>query len=208
MTNYRIDPTTKTIHRDGESLDPWALTWSPAAAPKSAEPATARQAVRALFSGPALVRRVPVGVIGPRDASPEQLATAEALGRALAQTGLQMLCGGRDGVMQAVCKGNFEAGGQPMALLPGEHWTEANPYVTTPLATGIGPVRNALIARSCFALIAVGGGYGTTTEMAYGLHFDKPVLALAGAPRLDGAHYLDTVEQAVEMVCHYFLAQR
>ena len=63
----------------------------------------------------------------------------------------------------------------------------ASPHVTVPLATGIGPVRNALIARACPVLIAVGGGYGTLSEIAYGLHFDKLVLTIADAPVVDGA---------------------
>ena len=126
-------------------------------------------------------------MIGPREPVGDQEATAAAVGAAIASLGLVLLTGGKGGVMAAASRGAAENGGLVLGYVPDEDWRMANPHVTVPLATGIGPVRNALIARACPVLIAVGGGYGTLSEIAYGLHFDKLVLTIADAPVVDGA---------------------
>lgn len=130
--------------------------------------------------------RVPVGILGGRKASEEQLADALELGRLIAQMGLVLICGGRQGVMEAACKGAAEAGGICVGLLPDETPGTANPYVTIPLATGIGVARNAILTRAALCLVAVGGGYGTLSEIAFGLQFGKKVLGLSGAPNIPG----------------------
>lgn len=130
--------------------------------------------------------RIPVGILGGRNASEEQLADALELGTLIAQMGLTLICGGRQGVMEAACKGAAEAGGICVGLLPDETPDKANPYVTIPLATGIGAARNAVIARAALCLVAVGGGYGTISEIAFGLQFKKKVLGLSGAPNIPG----------------------
>ena len=89
--------------------------------------------------------------------------------------------------------------------MPDEEWSAANPYVAIPLATGIGPARNAIIARAAEVLIAVGGGYGTLSEMAYGLHFDRLVLTLGDAPAVPGAIACASVEEALDRACHRLL---
>lgn len=145
--------------------------------------------------------RAPVGVVGPRSASANQLETAEALGAGLAGLGLTVLCGGREGVMEAVCRGVARVGGLSVGLLPDDSWTAANPYVTLPLATGLGVARNAVIARAAVCLLAVGGGYGTTSEMAFALQFGRPVLALDDAPDLPGVVRVGSVDQALTVLC-------
>ena len=89
------------------------------------------------------------------------MRTAEEIGRELTGLGLQLLTSGKSGVMEAASKGALEAGDLPVGILPDEDWTAANPYVAVPIATGLGPARNAVIARVCEVLIAVGGEYGT-----------------------------------------------
>src|SRR5690606_33257175 len=95
----------------------------------------------------------------------DELRMAERMGAEIARLGLQLLCGGKNGVMEAASKGCLEAGGLPIGLLPDEEWTAANPYVAIPIPSGIGPARNAIIARGCQVLIAIGGGHGTLSEM-------------------------------------------
>lgn len=192
--------------RDGRPFDPWTLCWAdrPDAPPDAGSPVAPDEAVRHLFHRPG-ARRVPVAVIGPREASAAEVETAHALGRALAEHGLQLLCGGKSGVMEAVCRGALEAGGQPIGLLPDEEWSAANRFVAIPIATGIGPARNAIIGRAALVLIAVGGGYGTITEMAYGLHFDRLVLGLCGAPAVPGAVVCADVAEALERTCRRLL---
>lgn len=199
---YVLSRSTRALRSGSLAFDAWALRWAPADGGTAADAreVTAREAVRWLTAEGG-ARRLPVGVIGPKVATPRQVAVAEELGRLLGEVGLTVLCGGKSGVMEGVCKGNLAAGGLPIGMLPDDDWTLANPYVAIPLATGIGVARNAVIARAAFAMIAVGGEFGTLTEMAYGRHFDKLVVGLEGAPQVPGAVYCDTVGEAVDLVC-------
>jgi len=109
--------SAKALYGDAGCFDPWKLCWTPQASgmPADAVAVAPRDAV-ALLARAGLMRRVPAAVIGPRDAKPEEQATAEALGKGIGALGLQLLCGGKGGVMEAVCKGCLEAGGLPIGL--------------------------------------------------------------------------------------------
>lgn len=179
----------------------WVESGSGDAPAASLEPLSPEAAVLWLQRDSGRPLRAPVGVVGPRSASAKQLAMAEALGAGLAGLGLTVLCGGREGVMEAVCRGVAGAGGLSVGLLPDDSWTAANPYVTLPLATGLGVARNAVVARAAVLLVAVGGGYGTTSEMAFALQFGRPVLGLDDAPDLPGVTRLASVEQALTFLC-------
>ncbi|HKP67396.1 MAG TPA: hypothetical protein VJX31_12270, partial [Casimicrobiaceae bacterium] len=100
--------------------------------------------------------RIPIGVIGPRDASAAQLKAAVSVGELLAECGFVVVCGGRQGVMDAVCEGVARNGGLSIGLLPETDPSHANPFVSIALATGIGEARNALIARASLCLVAIG----------------------------------------------------
>ncbi|MDH2329069.1 TIGR00725 family protein [Cereibacter sp. SYSU M97828] len=191
------------LHMGTTSLDPWAWRWIPSDSPRSAVEVSATDAVAKVMGRKA--RRIPIGVIGPKEATEEEYATAESLGSGLARLGVQMLCGGRSGVMEAACKGNLQNGGSPIGLLPTEEWDSCNPYVAIPIATGIGPARNAIIARGCTVLIAVGGGYGTLSEIAYGLHFDRLVLTLGNAPFAAGTLPCADVDDALARMARHLL---
>lgn len=149
--------------------------------------------------------RIPVGVLGGRKASQEQLADALELGTLIARMGLVMICGGRQGVMEAVCKGASEAGGICVGLLPDENPGTANPYVTIPLATGIGVARNAILPRTALCLVALGGGYGTLSEIAFGLQFEKKVLGLSGAPNIPGVLPCRSPQEAAAQIARVVL---
>ncbi|MDQ0317470.1 TIGR00725 family protein [Amorphus orientalis] len=192
------------LWRESERFDPWAQTWVAGTAPADLAPVSAREALRMVMTGNR-VRRIPVGVIGPREPGGRQKEIAYELGRALGEIGVQMMCGGKTGVMEAACRGNLEAGGQPIGLLPEGDWTEANPYVAIPIATGIGPARNAILARACTALIAVGGGYGTLSEIAYGLQWERLVMTLEGAPEVAGAVACSDVDAAIDRLAGHLL---
>ena len=189
-------------------FDPWALSWQPAQRPADATPVAPLAALRLLAANGGM-RRVPIGIIGPKVAADAEIALAERLGGELARLGLQLLCGGKNGVMEAACKGCLEAGGLPIGLLPDDEWTAANTYCAIPIPSGIGPARNAIIARGCQLLIAIGGGHGTLSEMALGLHFDRPVLALGNAPYVEGATLCASADEALEwMAAHLLRRQR
>ncbi len=144
--------------------------------------------------------RVPIGVIGPRDATLAQLAAALHAGELLADCGFVVVCGGRQGVMQSVCEGVKRVGGVSIGLLPDPDPSHANPFVTVALATGIGEARNALIARASFCIIAIGDSYGTLSEVALGLQFGKLVIGLEGAALVGGVVHVADARSAVEMV--------
>ena len=150
--------------------------------------------------------RIPIGVIGPREALPAQLAIAEEVGRSLAQIGYAVICGGRQGVMEAVCRGVSSAGGTTIGILPDADPSFANPYVSIVIATGIGEARNALIARAAFCLVAIGDSFGTLSEVAFGRQFGKLVLGIEGAARVEGVVHVTDVGAALREIAFVALA--
>ncbi len=119
-----------------------------------------------------------IAVIGGSSPASEEVSLAQDVGRALGEAGAVLICGGRGGVMEAACRGAKEAGGTTIGILPGPDASEANAYVDIPIVTGIGDARNAIIARTAEVAIAVGGSYGTLSEIALTLGFDTPVIGL------------------------------
>jgi uncharacterized protein (TIGR00725 family) len=137
-------------------------------------------------------------VVGPGDASPEQQAVAAEVGRLLALRGAVIVCGGLGGVMEAACRGASGEGGLAVGILPGLDRGAANPHVSVAVATGLGEARNALVVRAADALIAVGGAYGTLSEIALALKAGKPVIGL-GTWEIDGVERAEGPESAVEL---------
>jgi uncharacterized protein (TIGR00725 family) len=123
-------------------------------------------------------RRPIIGVIGEGDCSRELYEIAEEVGRLIAARGAAVVCGGLRGVMEAVCRGAAIAGGTTIGILPGTDRSDANPYVTFPLPTGMGEARNVLVVRASDALIAIGGRYGTLSEIALTLKLGKPLVGI------------------------------
>ena len=119
-----------------------------------------------------------VAVVGRSDAGAEERELAEGVGRGLAEGGAVVVCGGLGGVMEAACAGARSAGGRTVGILPGLDRGEANPHVEVAIPTGLGEARNALVVRAADALVAVGGGYGTLSEVALALKTGKPVIGL------------------------------
>ena len=131
-----------------------------------------------------------IAVIGKGDGcSAEAYALAEAVGREVARRGHVVVCGGLNGVMEAACKGAKSEGGDTIGILPGEDPRGANPYVDTPIATGMGYARNAIIVLTAEAAIAIHGEYGTLSEIALARGYDRPVVGLRSwsLTRPDGA---------------------
>jgi len=119
-----------------------------------------------------------VAVIGSASCTPAEEKTAETVGRLLAEAGVTLVCGGRGGVMAAACRGAKSAGGLTVGILPGIDRNEANPWVDVPIVSGLGEARNALVVRSAGAVIAVGGGYGTLSEIGFALKWGIGVVGL------------------------------
>ena len=119
-----------------------------------------------------------IAVIGDSSCSPEEAKLAESVGELLAQRGATIVCGGLGGVMEAVCRGAKSKGGLTVGILPGKNSSMANPWVDIPVVTGIGEARNVAVVKSAQAVIAIGGGYGTLSEIAYALKSNIPVIGL------------------------------
>jgi uncharacterized protein (TIGR00725 family) len=138
-----------------------------------------------------------VAVVGPGEATPAQEASAEEVGRALAARGAVLVCGGHGGVMAAACKGAREAGGLTIGILPGTDRRAANEWVAVAIPTGLGELRNGLIVRAADAVVAVGGAYGTLSEVALALKTGVPVVGL-DTWQIDGVEQVDSAEEAVQ----------
>ncbi len=146
-----------------------------------------------------------IAVVGDGQCDAATAAEAEAVGRALAERGATVVCGGLGGVMEAACRGAKSAGGLTVGILPGTDRHAANPWVDIPIVTGLGQARNLLVVLTGQAVVAVHGGYGTLSEIAHALKAGIPVvglgtwkLAKAGQPT-DVIHRASTPEEAAEL---------
>ena len=149
-----------------------------------------------------------ISVIGNSQASPQAEAQAEQVGYELAKRGAMVACGGLTSVMEAVCRGAKSAGGTTIGILPGVDCKEANPWVDIPICTNIGYARNVIVVLTGRAVIAVGGAYGTLSEIAHALGMGVPVIGLeTWAFSRDGTEDrgmivakdpVDAVEKAIE----------
>lgn len=120
-----------------------------------------------------------IGVIGGSSCTAKQAEAARKVGSLIAQGGGILVCGGMGGVMEAACRGAIEHGGITVGILPGGSAREGNRYLTVPVATGMGYARNALVVMSSQAIIAIGGRYGTLSELAYAAQYGLPVFGLS-----------------------------
>jgi hypothetical protein len=119
-----------------------------------------------------------VGVLGGGEESARILTLAAELGAQVALRGWWLVSGGLGGVMNAACRGAREAGGHTIGILPGTDRRAANPWVEIPIVTGMADARNVLIVRTAHVCVAVGGAFGTLSEIAFCLKFGTPILAL------------------------------
>jgi uncharacterized protein (TIGR00725 family) len=119
-----------------------------------------------------------IAVIGDSSCSPEEAKSAETVGELLAQQSITVICGGLGGVMEAVCRGAKSKGGLTVGILPGEDPSAGNPWTDVPVVTGTGEARNVAVVKSSQAVIAIGGRYGTLSEIAYALKSGIPVIGL------------------------------
>ena len=154
-----------------------------------------------------------IAVVGPgRDAAADELTDAEQAGAAIAEAGAVLVCGGLGGVMEAACRGARSRAGVTVGILPGTDRADANGWVEVALPTGLGEARNALVVRAADALVAIGGGWGTLSEIALALRTGVPVIgvrtwepARAGRPVTDIVGTTDgrtAVEEALRRAGH------
>ncbi|MFL5899874.1 MAG: TIGR00725 family protein [Solirubrobacterales bacterium] len=150
-----------------------------------------------------------VAVVGGGKCEPgsEAVVLAEEVGKRLADAGVTLVCGGLTGVMEAACRGAIQAGGAAIGIVPGNSGEEANPYCTHVVATGIGHARNLAVVSSGEVVIAIGGEWGTLSEIGFARAIDRPVIALRswamnGRERMEDAPGVvpaETAREAVEL---------
>jgi uncharacterized protein (TIGR00725 family) len=155
-------------------------------------------------------RLIFIGVIGGSEVPPRTAALAEEVGREIARRGAVLVCGGLGGVMESACRGAAAEGGLTIGILPGEDRRAANPFVRVPIVTGMGYARNVAVVRSCQAIIAIDGSYGTLSEISHALQSGIPVIGLntwslardgrADTTIIPAASAADAVDIAVSLV--------
>ncbi len=146
-----------------------------------------------------------VSVIGGGDCEAAEQALAEEVGRLLARQGATLVCGGLGGVMEAAARGAKQAGGTTIGILPGHDRLAANPYLDHVLTTGMGHARNLAVVSSGDAVIAIGGGCGTLSEIGLAAKIGRPVVILGGwrleNPRgAAGIFYASTASEALALI--------
>jgi uncharacterized protein (TIGR00725 family) len=119
-----------------------------------------------------------IGVIGESATDRYGSETAFEVGRLIAGAGAVLVCGGMSGIMEHAARGAKSAGGTTIGILPGSGRDEANKYIDIAIPTGLGEARNLIVVRSSDAIVAIGGQYGTLSEIAFALRFQKPVVGL------------------------------
>lgn len=146
-----------------------------------------------------------IAVLGPHDANAAERKLGRSVGAAIARHGAILICGGLGGMMEAAAQGARDEGGRTIGILPGDDAKAANKHIEIPLPTGLGPIRNAVIVRASDAVIAIRGGYGTLSEIAFALRLRVPVVGLqtwsvAKDGQTDpGIHVAGNPEEAVEL---------
>lgn len=139
-----------------------------------------------------------IGVVGEGVCTRATARVAEHVGAAIAQAGAVLFCGGRTGVMEAASRGAARAGGTVVGVLPGFSRADGNRWVTIPVVTGMDQARNVVLVRSCDAVIAVGGSYGTLSEIALALKAGKRVVGL-GTWEIEGVRVAADAREAVAL---------
>jgi len=127
-------------------------------------------------------RRRFIAIIGGSECTAEEARLAEEVGRELARKGAVLVCGGMSGVMEAACRGASAEGGLTIGILPGDSRQMANPYVQIPIVTNLGEARNVIVVKSAEAVIAVGGSYGTLSEIGHPGHRPEYLVAVTKRP--------------------------
>lgn len=146
-----------------------------------------------------------ISVIGGGSCEPREEALAEEVGRLVAQKGATLVCGGLGGVMEAAARGAKSAGGTTIGILPDHDRSQANHYLDHVITTGVGHARNLAVVSSGDAVIAVGGGYGTLSEIGLAAKIGRPVV-IVGGWRLEGGEdtsgilYASSAQEALSLV--------
>lgn len=140
-----------------------------------------------------------LGVIGAGDASNNEQEIAEAVGAEIARRGLTLVCGAMGGVMEAACRGAKSEGGLTIGIVPGDSKDDCNLYVDIPVVTAMSHARNVIVVRSSDAVIAIGGSFGTLSEIAFALRLEIPIVGINTWDVSTEIRRAETPKEAVDM---------
>ncbi len=153
-----------------------------------------------------------IGICGAGTCDEATAALAEDVGRAIAERGAWLVCGGLGGVMEAACRGAAQHGGFTIGVLPTDDATAANPHVHLAIPTGMGHARNVILVQTAHVIIAISGGYGTLSEIAIARKNGRHVVGLQTwdlGTSSEGHHHIhsvstasDAVSRALELCSH------
>lgn len=147
-----------------------------------------------------------IGVIGASSANADDYSQAYEVGKLIALNKCVLLCGGMGGVMEAACKGAKSENGSTIGILPGESPKAANEFVDFPVVTGLGEARNIIVVRSSQVIIAVGGGFGTLSELAFALKLNIPVIGINTWNVSERIHKTHSAKEAVTKAIEFLAA--
>lgn len=144
-------------------------------------------------------KKLIIGIIGGSQCPSKIEKIAYTTGREVAQRGHILICGGMSGVMASACRGAKSDGGITIGILPGKDKSEANPSVDIPIVTAMSHARNAIIVRTADALIAIGGKYGTLSEIALAKVINKSVFGIETWD-IEGVTKVKSAKEALDMI--------
>ncbi len=144
-----------------------------------------------------------VSVIGSSQANEEEYKVSYEVGKLLAERGITVVCGGRTGVMEGVCKGAKEKGGLTIGIMPSYTGEEANPWVDIKINTGLSWNRNPIVVATGDMVIAIGGNWGTLSEIAYALILGKYIVGYK-THNIEGVEKVDSVEDIIKRVEEFY----
>jgi uncharacterized protein (TIGR00725 family) len=140
-----------------------------------------------------------IAVIGGHKATNKYLKIAQEVGCLIAQNGWVLVCGGREGVMEAACRGAKSVGGTTVGILPSLNGEDANKYVDIKIPTGMGYARNFLVVRAAQAVVAISGEYGTLSEIAFAFNDSRPIVGI-GSWKIKGMQHAKSAQEALKKV--------
>ena len=144
-----------------------------------------------------------ISVIGPGENDSEFATIAEEVGREIARRDFAVICGGLGGIMESVCRGAKSEGGLTIGILPGENKGDSNKYLDIPIITGIGQARNLAVALSGDVIIAIGGNFGTLSEISFALRFNKNIIGINTWDISPDIQSVSSATEAVELASGY-----
>ncbi|MFH1519848.1 MAG: TIGR00725 family protein [Candidatus Omnitrophota bacterium] len=145
------------------------------------------------------MRKINVAVVGGHKASRRAYKIAYEVGELIAKAGWALICGGREGVMEAACRGARSQGGLTVGILPSSDGEDANKYLDVTIPTGLGYARNILVVRAAKAIIAISGEYGTLSEIAFGFNEEKPIVGI-DTWDIKGIKKVKTAKEAINYI--------